>query len=639
MPTDRFVTRDNRRRRIRQRPLVATAVIALLLAIFTVGNVGQSTSASLRDTTTGDIATVQAASIKAVSDLTAPPSVVYSAGTMEKTGGLTITNSGTIDATYRTVVFAAGAAPLLSGVRVFMWPTTVAAGCLTTPVNATTGTWASFPALTGSLPAGGTQFYCVRTALITPVGHVSNTAVTATFTTTLSRSNWTSDASSVVTQTFVDASPSAPTNLYFSGTTSASTTLNWAASTDDVGVTGYDVYRGSSLIGSTTGATSLIITGLAASTSYSYTVKAKDGAGHVSATSPLATVATLAVSAPSGWFQLVNEKSKLCIDASGAGTTNFTPLVQWTCSSPPATNQQWSFSGPNSAGYYTVVPRHSGAVIWDVEAASNNNAARIILYGPNLGTNQQWSVIAVGSDRYQFVARNSGKCMSVIGGATAVNTGFEQITCNASDPAQIFALRTATSAVPAAPTGLVAKASGSTSVSLSWSAPSNAVGVTGYVVYRNGTALTPQPTGLSFVDSGRTPGTSYSYVVRARNAAGQESLSSNTATATTTAANVTPALSCKSYDAWYLEYTWTPPTTEVVRYEVYLNGVRLPESETWAHPNKWWPVLQFSSANVPTNLSGTVPVEVKQVLPNGSEVSMGKSALRIGPSSAPYNCG
>ncbi|MFU8946640.1 RICIN domain-containing protein [Mycetocola zhadangensis] len=639
MPLERSSTAKRARGRIGQRPLVAIAIAAPLLAIFTVGNVGQSTSASLRDTTTGDIATVQAASIEAVSDLTAPPSVVYSAGMLEKTGGLTITNSGTIDAAYRTVTTATGAAPLLSGVKVHMWPSTVAGGCLSTPVTAITGTWASFPALSGSLPAGGSQFYCVKTVLTTPVGHASDTAVTATFATMLSRSNWTSAATSTVTQSFKDAPPSAPSGLFFSGTTSASTTLNWTASTDDVAVTGYDVYRGTTLVGSTTGATSLIITGLTPSTSYSYTVKAKDGAGHTSTTSPLASITTLSVTAPSGWFQLVNSKSQMCIDASGAGTANFTPLIQYTCSTPAAANQQWSFSGPNAAGYYTVVPRHSSSVIWDVEAASSNNAARIILYGPNSGTNQQWSVIAVGTDKYQFVARNSGKCMAVVGGSTASGASFEQVTCNSADPAQTFSLRTTVSTPPAAPNNLIARTAGSSSISLSWNAPSNAVGVTGYVIYRNNVALSQQTSDLSFVDTGLRAGTAYNYVVYAKNAAGQLSAASNTATASTSTVNAPPLLTCKSYDAWYLEYSWTAPTTEVLRYDAYLNGVLMPVSDAWAYPNKWWPVLQLNSANVPASLSGTVPVEVKQIRPDGSAVSMGTGKLRIGTSAAPYNCG
>ncbi|WP_431167890.1 fibronectin type III domain-containing protein, partial [Tenacibaculum halocynthiae] len=70
-------------------------------------------------------------------------------------------------------------------------------------------------------------------------------------------------------------------------------TLNWTASTDNVGVTGYDVFRGSTKIGSTTTATSYNVTGLAANTAYSFTVKAKDAAGNVSSSSNTASVTTL----------------------------------------------------------------------------------------------------------------------------------------------------------------------------------------------------------------------------------------------------------------------------------------------------------------------------------------------------------
>ncbi|MFF0387395.1 glycoside hydrolase family 6 protein [Kitasatospora sp. NPDC004615] len=83
--------------------------------------------------------------------------------------------------------------------------------------------------------------------------------------------------------------PTAPTGLTAT-TTAGSVSLTWNAATDNVGVTGYDVYRGGVLIGSTAG-TSYTETGLTASTAYSYTVKARDAAGNVSASSA-ALVAT-----------------------------------------------------------------------------------------------------------------------------------------------------------------------------------------------------------------------------------------------------------------------------------------------------------------------------------------------------------
>ena len=70
-------------------------------------------------------------------------------------------------------------------------------------------------------------------------------------------------------------------------------TLNWTASTDNVGVTGYDVYRGATKIGSTTTATTYNVTGLTAATAYTFSVKAKDAAGNESSSSNVVNATTL----------------------------------------------------------------------------------------------------------------------------------------------------------------------------------------------------------------------------------------------------------------------------------------------------------------------------------------------------------
>ncbi len=87
--------------------------------------------------------------------------------------------------------------------------------------------------------------------------------------------------------------PSTPTNLTASGTTQTSTNLSWTASTDNVGVTGYNVYRGTTLLTTVTG-TTYTATGLTASTAYSFTVRARDAAGNLSAVSNTVNVTTLA---------------------------------------------------------------------------------------------------------------------------------------------------------------------------------------------------------------------------------------------------------------------------------------------------------------------------------------------------------
>ncbi|WP_209645289.1 glycoside hydrolase family 9 protein [Kibdelosporangium banguiense] len=85
--------------------------------------------------------------------------------------------------------------------------------------------------------------------------------------------------------------PSVPTALTASAVSGSSVTLSWAASTDNVGVTGYDVLRGGTVIASTTG-TTYQATGLTPNTSYSFAVRAKDGAGNVSAASSAINVRT-----------------------------------------------------------------------------------------------------------------------------------------------------------------------------------------------------------------------------------------------------------------------------------------------------------------------------------------------------------
>ncbi|WP_405865376.1 carbohydrate binding domain-containing protein [Streptomyces sp. NBC_01515] len=87
--------------------------------------------------------------------------------------------------------------------------------------------------------------------------------------------------------------PTAPTGLTSTGKTSSTVSLSWGASTDNVGVTAYDIYSGSNQVLSVSG-TSGTVTGLAASTAYTFTVKARDAAGNSSAASGAVSVTTSA---------------------------------------------------------------------------------------------------------------------------------------------------------------------------------------------------------------------------------------------------------------------------------------------------------------------------------------------------------
>ena len=97
--------------------------------------------------------------------------------------------------------------------------------------------------------------------------------------------NWHSRHMRTLTSAPADTTvPTTPAGLAASASTSSSLTLSWSASTDNVGVAGYRVYRDGTLVASP-GGTSASITGLTAGVPYSFTVSALDVAGNVSALS------------------------------------------------------------------------------------------------------------------------------------------------------------------------------------------------------------------------------------------------------------------------------------------------------------------------------------------------------------------
>jgi hypothetical protein len=87
--------------------------------------------------------------------------------------------------------------------------------------------------------------------------------------------------------------PTAPTSLTASAPGPTQVNLTWRGSTDNVGISNYLVFRGGSLL-ATLGATTLSYTDItvSANSKYTYTVKARDGAGNLSGASNAATVTT-----------------------------------------------------------------------------------------------------------------------------------------------------------------------------------------------------------------------------------------------------------------------------------------------------------------------------------------------------------
>ncbi|MCW2882566.1 MAG: Chitinase-like protein [Sphaerisporangium sp.] len=120
--------------------------------------------------------------------------------------------------------------------------------------------------------------------------------------------------------------PSAPGNLRSTATTSSSVSLAWDASTDNVGVTGYNVYRGGTLVTTATG-TTYTDSGLTAGTAYAYTVKARDAAGNVSAAGN-----TLNVTTPSGGGGGDTTPPSTPGNLRSTGTTSSSVSLAWDAS-------------------------------------------------------------------------------------------------------------------------------------------------------------------------------------------------------------------------------------------------------------------------------------------------------------------
>ena len=104
-----------------------------------------------------------------------------------------------------------------------------------------------------------------------------------------------SNAASATTQATPDTTaPTTPTGLAATAISSSRIGLSWSASTDNVAVTGYRVYRNGVFLATLGNVTTYESTGLAASTAYTYNVDAIDAVGNASGTSAAASATTLA---------------------------------------------------------------------------------------------------------------------------------------------------------------------------------------------------------------------------------------------------------------------------------------------------------------------------------------------------------
>src|SRR5437762_1687750 len=171
--------------------------------------------------------------------------------------------------------------------------------------------------------------------------------------------------------------------------------------------------------------------------------------------------------------------------------------------------------------------------------------------------NLSWSASTdnVGVTAY-FLLRNGGQVATPVTTSFA-DTGLSAATTysytvaardaasNTSPNSASVSITIADTTPPTTPIGLTAAAAGSTGANLSWSASTDNVGVTGYIVRRNGVQVAT-PTTTSLADTGSTSATTYTYTVAARDAAGNISPNSASVNVTTPP----PSLSNSADLAW-----------------------------------------------------------------------------------------
>lgn len=258
--------------------------------------------------------------------------------------------------------------------------------------------------------------------------------------------------------------PSTPGTATAGTRTVNSIVVNWTASTDNVGVTGYRVFRNGTQVGTPTGNT-YTDTGLTPNTAYSYRIAAVDAAGNVSPQSTAASLTTLPDST---------------VPSAPTGLTSPTRTMT-------SVNLSWTASTDNVGvtGY------------------------RIYRGGTQVGTSTTTSFSDTG------LASNTTYVYTVAAVDAAANVSAQSTGLSVTTLADTTA--------PTAPGAPTVTSKSASSVSLAWTASTDNVGVTGYRVYRNGTQV-GTTTGLTYTDTaGITAGASFSYAVAAIDGAGNVS--------------------------------------------------------------------------------------------------------------------
>jgi len=328
------------------------------------------------------------------------------------------------------------------------------------------------------------------------------------------------------------AAPAVPTGLSSSGQTTASVNLTWSAVTPpaNCSVT-YTVYRDGTAVATGLTATSAAIAGLAASTTYAFTVSAVDAAG-ASAQSAALSVKTIAVAS-------CTAAPAVPTGLAAPSKTSTSVNLTWAAVTPPA----------NCSVTYRVYSR-------GIQILTSLTGTSTTISNLTAGTTYSFTVAAVDA-----------------AGLSSQSTALS-VTTAATTPCTV---------APAVPTGLAAPSKTNTSANLTWNAATAPAGCSvTYRVYSRGIQILTGLTSTSATVSGLTAGTTYSFTVAAVDAAGISSQSAALAVTTASACAATPAvptgLASSSQTTSSVNLSWntvTPPAGCSVTYRVYSRGIQI----------------------------------------------------------------
>jgi phosphatidylinositol-3-phosphatase len=146
--------------------------------------------------------------------------------------------------------------------------------------------------------------------------------------------------------------PSVPSGLTVGSTTQTSVAVSWSASTDDVGVTGYDVLVDGSRV-SSTASTGFTFSGLTCGTSYTLGVDAFDAAGNHSSASTV-TGTTAACSGSTGYQHVVWVVMENSSYSQIIGNTGSAPYINELAQLYGSATQMFAESHPSLPNYIAM---------------------------------------------------------------------------------------------------------------------------------------------------------------------------------------------------------------------------------------------------------------------------------------------